>query len=107
MRRRVAFVAALAVLGALVLYATRPNAGPTTEIPTPTANATPSAISSPTVALSPSPPAPSSTALPNIDLKAHVVAVPRDFRYIATGSRLLVLDLAAGAANEVAALSCP
>ena len=100
-------MASLAVLGGLVLYVVAPNVGPTTEAPTPTAPATPSMIVSPTVASSPS----SSPSLPAlisaIDLKAHVVSVPRDFRYVTTASTLLVLDLAGNNASEIASFTVP
>jgi hypothetical protein len=103
MRWRAALVAALAILGGLVLYAVRPTAEQVAAPPT--AVARPSATPSPTVAssLSPSPSPPALVIA--IDLKAQVLTVPRDFRYTTTSSRLLVLDLAANSASEVASFT--
>ena len=105
MRSRIALVATAVLLGGLLVYATRPNAGPTAEIPAPTATATPSAIGSPTVAASPSPLPSPPVEVNTIEVKAHVVSVPRDFRYVVTGSRLLVLDLGAGTTIEAASFT--
>lgn len=103
MRSRIALVATLLVVGGLVFYAVRPSAGPTAELPTPTATATASLTVAPAVLSSPSP---SSAPVVNaIDLETHIVAVPLDFRYVTTSSRLLVLDLAANSASEVASFT--
>ena len=104
-RSRIALVATLAVLGGLVLYVAAPNVGPTTEAPTPTVTAPRSITASPTVASSPSPSPSPPVLISAIDLKAHVVPVARDFRYAATSSRLLMLDLAAGTASEAASFT--
>jgi hypothetical protein len=98
-------VASLAVLGGLMLYVAAPNVGPATQAPPPTATATPPITASPTVASSPSPTPSHPVVISAIDLKAHVVPVARDFRYLTTNSRVLVLDLAAGTASEVASFS--
>src|SRR5205814_10213223 len=101
MRSPVALVVTLVVLAFLVVYAARPNAGPTAELPRPSATATPPMSVSSTEPLSPSPMASPAPSLSGIDVKAHVVSVPRDFRYVTTPSRLLVLDVAVGNATEV------
>jgi hypothetical protein len=107
MRWRAALVAALAILGGLVVYAVRPPTEQTAVSPTPTATAIPSTTGSPTAASSPSSSPSAPVVVGAIDIKAHVVSVPRDFRYVATGSKLLLLDLAAGTAKEVASFSVP
>src|SRR6266550_3961380 len=105
MRSRIALVAALVVLGSLVVFATRPNAGPTAEIPTPTATATASGIGSPTVTSSPSALPSPPVEVNTIAVTAHVLSIPADFRYLVAGSRLLLLDLGTGRANEAASFS--
>ena len=105
MRSRIALVATLAVLGGLVLYVAAPNVRPISEAPTPTATAPPSITVSPTVASSPSPLPSPPVEVNTIDVKAHVLSVPRDFHYVVAGSRLLMLDLGAGTAIEAASFS--
>ena len=105
MRWRAALVAALAILGGLILYAVRPPTEQTAVSPTPTATATPSTTGSPTAASSPSSSSSPPVVVGAIDINAHVVSVPRDFRYTTTSSRLLVLDLAANSASEVASFT--
>ena len=107
MRARVALVAILGLVGALIiaLVTSRPSTEPVAASPTPSAAASAAITPAPTSSLSPIPI--SRPPLANVDLMLHAVSVPSDFRYIATGSRLLVLDLTAGTATEAASFSVP
>lgn len=88
----------LAVLGGLVLYAIRPNAVPTAELPTPTTTATPSATLTTT-----STPSPQSTDVLGVTMSARPTAVPADFRYIETWpGRIVTFDLTTRGATELA-----
>lgn len=105
MRARLALVMILGLVGTLILglVISRPSAEPVAASPTPSTTASATATPAPTSSLSPSPV--SRPPLPNVDLTLHATSVPSDFRFVATGSRLLVLDLTAGTATEVASFS--
>src|SRR5256886_7519651 len=105
MRSRIALVAPVVVLVlvGLVAYATRPNAGPFAELPTPTATTTPPATPTTT-----STPSPQPAGLDGVVLSARPSAVTPDFKYVeAWPGRIVMLDLAARRAIELATYSAP
>jgi hypothetical protein len=102
MRWRAALVAALAVLGGLLLYAARPIAEPTTVLATPVISATPTTAQTATAAPTTTP----GTSSQAVTLTARPVAVPTDFKYVeAWPGRIVMLDLAARRATELATYS--
>lgn len=107
MPARLALVAALALVGAIAIafVTVRSSGEPPAALPSPTATGSAPTTSSPPTSSPPSTSPTSASPRPNVELALHVVRLPRDFRYVPTSSRLLLLDIAGGNAIEVASFS--